>query len=501
MKKPFALLFVLLVASLACNAALGGKSIPEPSPVGVNPTSTPFDSPSPTSANKVEESPTEAPAAEPATDATLEHHWAARSFSDPETGADPDMADGEPDVTNCADPFLPTWAPPASPEPVILTLNYTTPLVPSQVNIFHLGNPAEILRVEVLNSLSGLGKLIFDSEKDKVSVSGKCPATLSLPVKADFEVDTIIITVAASENPPQIDAVELVGKLRGFIVLPVFWRVPLSGTPVGLAVGQDSLVYVITDPDGYANYANPARDELFAYDVEGNQLKKFSIPNGANLTDVATDPFGNLVVVDQTYGWFIVLSSEGQQLTAGGEGLAGQVAVSPQDGNVYLLNGYSIRVYTSDTGKILREMPLDDLHSYRGLAFDPQGRLFMLRDYDWDLHLIQLDPLTGEELDAIPLRTSEVIDNVASDLAIDANGNIYVLFIANTGAIAVHKLDPQGNLLSRFGKLDYDSDIPPEGAFFEPRAIAVSPDGRFIFIADGYDEKSHLTAFLLEPEE
>jgi hypothetical protein len=40
----------------------------------------------------------------------------------------------------------------------------------------------------------------------------------------------------------------------------------------------------------------------------------------------------------------------------------------------------------------------------------------------------------------------------------------------------------------------------PEGAFLDPRAITVSPDGRFILVADGYDDTAYLTAFLLEPQ-
>lgn len=413
------------------------------------------------------------------------------------------MANGKPDVTNCADPFLPTWAPPTSDQPQGLTLTYATPLLPSQVNIFLVGNPQEILRIEVVNSLTKLGKLIYDREQPGVSLPGgeKCPATFSIPASTEFEVDTVIIHTAASQTPLQIDAVELVGELRGYIELPVFWRAPLPGAPISLAAGQNGLVYIVTDPDGYANYADPARDELYAYDVEGNQLKKISIPAGSDLKDVAADPFGNLVIIDGISDKFVILSPEGKQLTTGGEDPFSQAVVSPQDGNLYLLMSSIIFVYTTDTAELVREMWLDDLHSYTGLAFDPLGALYTIRDADWDPTWMQLSPSTGNEMNAMPLKSSSIVDNVARDLAVDANGNFYILFGLNTSDIAVHMLDPNGYFLRRFGKLDYDTEPTPEGSFFEPRTIAVSPDGRFIFIADGREGDYHLTAFLLEPEQ
>ncbi len=85
-------------------------------------------------------------------------------------------------------------------------------------------------------------------------------------------------------------------------------------------------------------------------------------------------------------------------------------------------------------------------------------------------------------------------------MVIDDSGNFYILFGLNTGQIAVHVLDPQGNFLRRFGRLTTDMDDWLEGALFDPRAITVSADGRFILVADGYEETAYLTAFLIEME-
>jgi hypothetical protein len=238
-----------------------------------------------------------------------------RSFAEPETNADPDMADGEPDGLTCGD-TLRAWAPPASPNQAILTLTYAAPLLLAQVNIVQSGNPGGILRVEVLDSASGLGQLIYEGGRP---AKGICPEILSLPVATGFVVDTVIVTVAASDTPTQIDAVELLGSLPAFVDSPVFWRVSIpsedppqgSGLPGGIAADSLGNIYVAEGTHG-----------IYSYDVEGNQLHFIPSPSHSNLTDVSTDVFGNLVVTDCGYGWFIVLSPSGEQIVAGGEDFA-----------------------------------------------------------------------------------------------------------------------------------------------------------------------------------
>jgi sugar lactone lactonase YvrE len=378
-----------------------------------------------------------------------------QAFSD-SISADPDFAIGEPDLSNCSELVLPTWAPIAPEQPESLTLAYPTPVLASQIDIFYIGQPAGILRVEVLNSLSGLGRLVYDGEQAALSPpeAEQCPAKLSLPVQVDFEVDLVIVTIAASKNPIQIDTVGLTGKLLGYIEPPVFWRVPLPGTPVNLTMSADGLIYAVSEPKA-----------LSTYDLEGNQLEQFSAPSETLLNRNA--------------------------------------AVSPVDGNLYILKGATLQVYTPDTAELLREMALDDIQAYASLVFSPDGRLFSLRNPQWQPELLQLDPLTGAELDAIPLYRADQypIEITVRGLAIDASGNFYILFGMNTGQIAIHVLDPQGSFVSRFGRLTAETDDWPEGAFFDPRAIAVSTDGRFVIVADGYEENSYLTAFLLEPEQ
>lgn len=474
-------LLVLILAQAACGAFSTPVRTPPPTNTRLPTATIPPASPTPSK-----------PAVQPpAATETGTVYWPMQAFSDSAT-ADPDWAAGDPDVSECSAPVLTTWAPSAADLPATLTLAYPTPVLASHIDLYYIGQPGEILRIEVQNSLSGLRQRIHDGEQTAASPPDdrQCPAMLSLPVDVDFEVDLIFVTIAASPNPVQIDAVGLAGELLGYMEPPVSWRVPLHGSPVSLAASANGLVYSVSMPHS-----------LIAFDVEGNQLREFTVPNEAVLTDVTTDSLGNPLIVDDGYGWFVLFSPAGEQLTIGGDYLYGQGAVNPVDGNLYILKDKSLLVYTTDTAELLREMPLAEMPTYDSLAFDPAGRLFTLRNPQWQPELLQLDPQTGDELDTIPLsRAAQYpIEIVARDLSIDALGNFYILFGLNTGQIAIHVLDPDGNFVSRFGRLTSDMNDWPEGALFDPRAIAVSPDGRFVFVADGFDETSYLTVFLLEP--
>jgi hypothetical protein len=392
-----------------------------------------------------------------------------------------DVAAGDyyPDLPDCGSPWL---APPLdSAGENVLTLNYTTPLLSDRIEIYTSDPLLDIRRVEVMNSRSGVGWAALEEEiiiREEVIQEGPCLYLFTIPLQAPVAVDTVFLEFGNEEAALTIAAVEMVGKLEAYIDPQVFWRVPIPDTPVDISMSQNGLVFVAAGKTG-----------LYTYDVEGNQLKTFSVPVEAELTSVAADPFGNLVILDGGYGWFILLSREGEQLAVGGDNLRGQIAVNPLDGDLYILNHNEILVYTIDTVEFQRSIPLNEVRSYAGLAFSPSGKLYTIRDFSWDPTLVQLDPLSGEELDAFPL-----VDSMTREI-------IYVLFSNNTGQIAVHKLNPQGVLLTRFGLLSTEPNGWPEGTFLDPRAITVSEDGRFVLIADGYDNSAYLTALLMDIDE
>ncbi len=468
-------------ATHAAPSATAGPVQP-PTPTGAAPSATATLEPSPI--------PSQTPTTIPL-DPDLLRQGAASSSLEPYQLDAIAAGDYQPGLPDCGGDFLAGL--PAESGEIVLKLSYAASLQAQQIEIYTGGGPHGIRRVELLNESSGLGRTIYQggaSIRREALPTGACKERLVLPADIDFEVDTVFIAFENLDAVAQVAAVEMLGRLQDFVDLPVSWRVPLPGTPVDITAGQGGLVYVATEPDG-----------LYMFDVEGNRLEQFSTPDGADLAGAAAGPSGSLVVTDYAHGRFIVYTADGEQVTSGGDDVFYRAAVSPKDGSLFLLGDDAIFVFDPATTDLLRQMPFDDEHSYLDLAFDPQGRLFALGDYDWSANLAELDPLTGEVLDDIPLDRSGQGEAAARELAIDSRGNFYILFAENDSQIAVHVLDPDGDFVRRFGRLAAQAGSWPEGTFLDPRAISISPDGRYIFIADGQDGgAAFLTAFQVGKE-
>lgn len=424
--------------------------------------------------------------------------WAVNATTDL-LSSEPEMAIGSPDVEECGNSFR-SWhnlQPQDNFTEYSLNLTYPFAVLADEINIVISGNPGGSIRVEVLDSTSGLGDEVFTG---KATTSGKCPGIFTIPIEVENAVDTVILTFNNNDQPIQIDAVELVGTLNGFIDQPVFWRIPI---PADSLSDPDSQFPggIAADRLGTLFLAN-GRNGLYRYDVEGNLLQAYSVPDQSNLTDVAVDRFGTLVVADNVYQWFVTLLFDGTQLNTGGDDFAWnypkEVAISPYDGNIYLLDETEevsrIRVYTSDTAEWIRDIYLESrgLDGYKGLAFDADAVLYTIDQYE--AVILKLDLVSGDILDAIGYlsltRTSK------QDFALDDAGNIYVLMSTSPDENAVYVLDPQGNLIKRFGKLNYDGSEWGEGTFQFPVGIAVTGDGRFVFIC----ENGFLTAYRFEED-
>ena len=175
-----------------------------------------------------------------------------------------------------------------------LELTYRTPVIPALVHIYQSGSPGSIIRVELISSSSGLSSQIYTADP---APSNPCLQTLTLPVQADTAFDRIIITLAASASPTLIDAVELVGTIPGWVNLPILWRIPI---PSGDVLGRSSIPGGMAADDQSNLYLADGRHGLFLYDAQGSLLKRFDIPTAANLSDVALDPSGSLIVSDTT---------------------------------------------------------------------------------------------------------------------------------------------------------------------------------------------------------
>ena len=201
------------------------------------------------------------------------HQWAVKSVLNP--GFYEAVAVFEPDPASaCGENYLADL--PAPDDEIILTLTYATPLTVKQVNLVQGSSGDGILRIEILNSASGLGTVIYEPGFSSIIQPLKnnpCDQVFSIPVQSEIEADTIFVTFASMAAVSRLDAVELVGQLKLFTDAPVFWRVPLPGDAAGIAMNELGLLYVAIDPNG-----------LSTYDIEGNQYEQISIPTGNHVS-------------------------------------------------------------------------------------------------------------------------------------------------------------------------------------------------------------------------
>ena len=502
-KTSFLIIIFLLIITFGCS--ISSSDISEATPTNTittipdEPTATPTlvvpspEEPQPTATHNMK---TDEVAAEETTSKNIRELWVSEASSDL-IGVNIMSVLGEPQAFECNDRYE-AWyndQPENSPTEYILNLKYDYPVLPREIVIYFASISAGNIRVELLDSSSGLGTEIYNGA---INTGGKCPGEMRLPVVSDLNVDTVILAFRNSDPPVYIDAVGLKGTLQNFLDIPVFWRIPIpadhmadpnSDFPGGLASDQLGNIYVANGNNG-----------LSRYDIEGNLLQDYVVPDLSNIRDVAIDNNGQIVITDLNYKWYVILNQEGIQLDAGGEdfGWNGprELAIHPITGDLYILDEtdeYSrIRVYSSETNRLIRDIPLETIgiQMHKGLAFDPQGYLYTADQLQEAILII--DPETGEEIDYLGY---EFMNKVSpSDLAIDQNGMIYILLNASPDNSAVYILNHQGSLLQRLGELTYDGGNWQEGVFFFPVSISVTPDGKYLSIC----EVSYLSTYWLE---
>lgn len=422
----------------------------------------------------------------------LVHLWAETGVLSP--FEIPDIATGSPDSKpGCGSEQLTSIEEPGSE--VYLTLNYGQPLIPSAVTLFMSELTDGIERVEILNTATGLGRELFnknDTPIETTPLGGKdCIVSLSLPVEVDFEVNTVIIGFSRMTAAATLDAVELAGSPVVYEEPLIYWRVPLPYPPVSLAVDALNQVYLSTESN-----------QIIKYDIEGNLLEELAAPTSGTISDMAIDAYGNLVLNDGDFGEYVILSADGEIARGGGDAPTVQVAIGPGQENVYMLGDlgglYYLLSYLPGTYEIINPLPLDGT-SYSGMVFSAENKLYTMRDEDG--FLVEIDPLTGLEVNSIPLKAYDQRGVLPQDLAIDPGGNFYVLFASNTDGAALKVYDPRGFYVRSIGRLiDQPQAEWPEGSYHAPRAIALTHDARFALLIDGIDRTGYLTCLLLMTE-
>ena len=477
---------ILLLTALACNTPTSPTAGPKPtstlSPTsGENFTLLPTSTPLPSLTLIVDES--------------LERQWASEAAAAAED-INPSQATGTPDTTGCVVQST-AWAAlnaePGSGDSWI-QLHYRTAVLPTEINIVQSANPGGITGVQVEGS--GGARVIYSGEQP---TGGKCPETLTIPVEVDFAVDTILILVAASENPTYIDAVELVGRAASLTNIPVFWRIPVPGnTSPGL---------MDVDPLGDV-YLAAGQGGVYIFDWEGNGLDNFPPGEGSLIADVKMDLYGNLLLADPTLNQVYVTSPGGERLGSFGRQGAGDgdfgphsplaLEVSPYTNNFYILNenasGTQIQVFDGNDGRFIHFFSLEG-GVFKDMDFSEDNLLYVVDQTN--ATILKIDPESGQVLDR--LGAEALAHTTPRGITLDAAGNIYVSVNSSDRGAAIYVLDPQGGLERLLGKLTNAADTEwPEGTFFDPGGIAVTSDGSFLFLCDGKEGRVYLTAYKLK---
>ena len=424
-------------------------------------------------------------------DQDLVHLWAENSTLYPLEVYG--VAVGAPeDTLGCGSEFLSGYEEPEME--VTINLNYAQALIPEKVNLVLKEMNEGITRVEILNTRTGLGREIFRENLHRSFSrleNQACALRLELPVEIDFEVNTVIIGFKNLAAAALLDAVELVGSPLSYEEPPVAWRVALNGKPLSLTVDPLNQVWVSLEPN-----------IILRYDVEGNLLEELpAIPSG-HITDMAINTDGDLVLNDEDFGEYIILSKGVEVARGGGDAPTLAVAVEPGKKNIYMLGSldglYYLLNYLPNSYEINNPLTLVST-SYTTLAFNSANQLFTIRDQDG--FLAEIDENSGLEFYSIPLSAYNQPGVLPKSMAIDKNDNFYVLFSSNPENAAVKVYDVDGFYFRSFGKLiNQPLSQWPEGRYVNPVDIALSPDSRFVFIIDGEGDTNYLTCLLLQAE-
>jgi len=296
----------------------------------------------------------------------------------------------------------------------------------------------------------------------------------------------------------QINSIELVGILPHFVEMTPEWRVSIpaddladadSQFPGGMAFDKENNIYIANGQNG-----------LIKIDQDGRIVDKFFNHENTNFTDVYIDKSNNMVVADMISKEYSVVSGNGTRNVSGGMDFSvyspRSVAVSPINGNVYLLDVGDVvnrvQVYKSDTGEYLHEIALEkaEYPSYKGLAFDTNGYLYTL-----DIRRGSIIKMDVDSQKIVAELADIYLHNVGTaDIAIDNYGNFYILIHSSPENVAIYVLDPNGEMIKRFGNLTYDGSEHEPGTFMFPVSLAVSDDRKMLAVC----ESGFISAYRLE---
>ncbi len=283
----------------------------------------------------------------------------------------------------------------------------------------------------------------------------------------------------------------------------VRWR--LDAAAIG--AGEDDLSFsTVTGMDATASLllVTDAYGGISGFDLDGSLAMRASPGVIGYVSDVAVGPDGRLYMADSALHQVTIFDSEGGLL--GGFGSLGQgdgelggdspraLAVSPA-GEVFVLDPNSdatgapvLRVQVFDPeGGYLRSFPLAPAWDVRAMDVGPDGTLYVVGLGGF---LGELEPEAGRLIQQLG---REILAAAGpQSVAVDDAGYLY---LATQAPAAVAVLDPLGDLVCWIGEEGVRTEEGWDvGTFLFPSVVAVTPDGRTIFVGDAYEPFVYVTA-------
>ena len=148
---------------------------------------------------------------EPVREGVVVRQWASSAQASSAFGSTSWTAEkalGEPNVATCSDNGE-AWASASSSGVDWLEVYYTTPIVPTEINIYESYNPGQVVAVELIGA-DGSEETVYTSDPQKIE---DCPAVLTIAVETELEIVGVRVHVDQSvlKTWNEIDAVEVVG--------------------------------------------------------------------------------------------------------------------------------------------------------------------------------------------------------------------------------------------------------------------------------------------------
>jgi DNA-binding beta-propeller fold protein YncE len=242
------------------------------------------------------------------------------------------------------------------------------------------------------------------------------------------------------------------------------------------------------------------------YNLDGEYQGLISAGEIGYITDVKAGPDGTVYIADAALQQITMFNADLDLL--GGFGAAGPgegefgpnspaaLAVSP-NGEVFVLDPNEdasdqpvmrVLVYSA-AGDFLRSFPAEPGPDAVGMDFGPDGTLFIVNRQGY---VAEVEPEAGRLIQR--LGEDVLADAWPQMIAVDDAENLYVTTQIPT---VVMMLNVQGHdLIERIGEEGVRTDEGwPAGEFLSPFGIAVTGDGRRVFVGDTDDSFSYVTAF------